>query len=305
MLIVLAKRIAEGLVSLFVLVAAVFVVARLTGDPGALYMPVDATDAMIAEFNRLHGFDQPIHVQFGHFLADLLAFDFGESLRRGEPALKVVLDVYPATLGLAALTIIGALVFGVLLGSLAAFRPGSVFDRTATVLGVSVASIPEFWLALTAIILFAITWRVLPTSGNDSAAHWILPVAVLCARPLGTLTQVVRGGLVSVLATPYIEAARGRGISEGRIIFLHALRNAALPAITVLAVQIATVLNGAVVVETIFGWPGVGRLMITSILNRDFPVVQAAVVVIAISILTLNVIMDILYGLIDPRVRAR
>jgi peptide/nickel transport system permease protein len=299
------KRVIEGLFSLFVLVSAVFFVARLTGDPGALYLPVDATDETIAEFNRAYGFDQPIYMQFGAFLLNLLRLDFGESLRLGGPAFGEVLRVYPATLGLALATISTALLFGVLLGSTAALYPGSILDRISTVTAVSAASIPEFWLALTGIIVFAITWGLLPTSGMNSPLHWILPVAVLTARPAGSLTQVVRGALISVLSSPYIEAARGRGISEPRILFLHALRNAALPGLTVLAVQIASVLNGAVVVETIFGWPGIGRLMITSILNRDFPVLQAAVVLIAISILVLNVLMDVVYGVIDPRVRTQ
>lgn len=304
MLSLVGKRLIESLLSLLVLVCAVFVVARLTGDPATLYLPLDATAEMRAEFNQLHGFDQPLYVQFVNFLGDLLRLDFGESLRRNDTALNLVLEAYPATLALAGITVVVALAIGTLLGCLAALTPGSVADRAASGVAIAAASMPEFWLALTGIIVFAVTLNWLPTSGFSTPWHWILPVAVLSARPVGSLTQVVRGSMVAVLSSPYIEAARGRGVGPKRILFLHALRNAAIPAITVLGIQIAHVLNGAVVVEAIFGWPGIGRLMISSILNRDFAVVQAAVVVIALGILALNVVIDILYGLIDPRIRA-
>jgi peptide/nickel transport system permease protein len=299
-----ARRLFESLLSLAALICAVFFISRLTGSPGALYLPLDATAEMIAEFNHEHGYDQPIYIQFFDFLAGLSHLDFGESLRRQASALDVVLEAYPATLTLAAITVAIALVLGVVLGCLAAVRPNSIFDRAATIVAVAGASIPEFWLALMGIILFALSLGWLPTSGASTPWHYVLPVAVLMTRPFGSLTQVARGSMVNALASPYIEAARGRGVGGPRLIFLHALRNAAIPPITVLGIQIAHVLNGAVVVETIFGWPGVGRLMISSILNRDFAVVQAAVVVIAFGILALNLLLDIAYGVIDPRTRS-
>jgi len=299
----LLRRLIESLFSLVCLVCAVFVVARLTGDPGKLYLPVNATDEMVAEFNRLHGFDQPIWRQFLDFAAGLLKLDFGESLRRQQPALAVVLEAYPATLRLVVVTIFTALVLGVVIGCLAAFRPRSSLDRMSTALSISAASFPDFWIALMGILVFAVALQWLPTSGTGTPLHWILPVGVLIMRPLGSLVQVVRGSMLETLSSPYIEAAKGRGTPPSRIIFLHALRNAAIPAITVLGIQTAGILNGAVVVETIFGWPGIGRLMISAIFERDFAVVQAAVVVTALAIFLLNIIIDILYGVIDPRVR--
>lgn len=299
----LVRRSIESLFSLLCLLCAVFVVARLTGDPGKLYLPVNATDEMVAEFNRLHGFDQPIWRQFLDFASGLLQFDFGESLRRQRPALDVVLEAYPATLKLAIVTILCALVLGVVIGCLAAFRPRSSFDRLSTALSISAASLPDFWVALMGILVFAVAFNWLPTSGTGTPLHWILPVGVLIMRPLGSLVQVVRGSMLETLSSPYIEAAKGRGTPPARLIFLHALRNAAIPAITVLGIQTAGILNGAVVVETIFGWPGIGRLMITAIFERDFAVVQTAVVVTALAIFLLNIAIDIIYGVIDPRVR--
>lgn len=299
----LAKRFIESVFSLFCLVCAVFVVARMTGDPGKLYLPVTATDEMIADFNRMHGFDQPIWKQFVDFALGLLRLDFGDSLRRQTSALNVVLEAYPATLQLVVVVISTALVVGVVLGCLAAFRPGSIFDRLSTTLAVSAASFPDFWMALMGVLVFAVALRWLPTSGTGGWEHWVLPVAVLIMRPLGSLVQVVRGSMIEALSSSYVEAARGRGTPPRRVVFLHALRNAITPAITVLGVQTAGILNGAVVVETIFGWPGIGRLMINAIFERDFAVVQAAVVVTALAIFVLNIVIDILYGVIDPRVR--
>ncbi len=297
------NRLFESVLSLVCLVVAVFVVSRLTGDPGKLYLPLDATEEMVVEFNKLHGFDQPVWRQFVTFAEGLARFDFGMSLRRQEPALDVVLEAYPATLYLAGAAILAAMIVGVVVGCLAALRATSWFDRFASGLSVAAASIPDFWLALMGILLFAVTLHWLPTSGTGTPLHWILPVAVLMMRPIGSLVQVVRGSMVETLSAPYIDAARGRGVPTHRILFIHALRNAAIPAITVIGVQAAGILNGAVVVETIFGWPGIGRLMIQSILQRDFAVVQAAVIVIALVIFLLNIVIDIIYGVVDPRVR--
>ena len=299
----LRNRVLESILSLACLVVAVFFVSRLTGDPGKLYLPLDASEEDVIEFNKLHGFDQPVWRQFVTYLGGLSRLDLGMSLRRQEPAHDVVLEAYPATLWLAGAAILAALIVGVVIGCLAALKPTSWFDRFASAVSVSAASIPDFWLALMGILLFAVTLHWLPTSGTGTVWHWILPVAVLMMRPIGSLVQVVRGSMVETLSAPYIDAARGRGVPTRRILFVHALRNAAIPAITVIGVQAAGILNGAVVVETIFGWPGIGRLMITSVLQRDFAVVQAAVIVIALVIFVLNFLIDILYGVVDPRVR--
>jgi len=303
MLRMLRRRILESVLSLVFLLVVVFVLSRLTGDPSSLYLPETASDAVREEFARAKGFNLPIWQQFLTYMGDLSRFDFGESLRQQRPALSVVLEAYPATLRLVMWTIIAAVTTGVLLGCLASLRPGSLIDRLAVGLTVTAASIPDFWLALMGILVFAITLGWLPTSGMSTPAHWILPVVVLMLRPAGSIAQVVRGSMISILGAPFIRAARGRGLPVRRLVFLHALRNAAIPVITLVGVQTASILNGAVVVETIFAFPGIGRLMIGAILDRDFAVVQAAVVVIALAIFTLNIIIDLIYGWVDPRVR--
>ncbi|HWK15073.1 MAG TPA: ABC transporter permease [Rhizobiaceae bacterium] len=303
MLRMLRRRILESVLSLVFLLVVVFILSRLTGDPSSLYLPETASDAVREEFARAKGFNLPIWQQFLTYMGDLSRFDFGESLRQQRPALSVVLEAYPATLRLVMWTIIAAVTTGVLLGCLASLRPGSLIDRLAVGLTVTAASIPDFWLALMGILVFAITLGWLPTSGMSTPAHWILPVVVLMLRPAGSIAQVVRGSMISILGAPFIRAARGRGLPVRRLVFLHALRNAAIPVITLVGVQTASILNGAVVVETIFAFPGIGRLMISAILDRDFAVVQAAVVVIALAIFTLNIIIDLIYGWVDPRVR--
>ena len=196
------------------------------------------------------------------------------------------------------LAIIGAVV----IGCWAAYRPNSLADRFSSLLSMTAASIPDFWFAITGVWLFAVLLGVLPTSG-ESPLSWILPIATLLIRPLGVLTQVVRGAMVSALSAPYVRLARGKGASDFRVVTHHALRNAAAPALTVAGDLAVGLINGAVVVEAIFGWPGIGKLMIDAILQRDFAVLQAAVLLTAVAIFVLNIIIDACYALLDARVR--
>jgi peptide/nickel transport system permease protein len=191
----------------------------------------------------------------------------------------------------------------VVIGSLAAFRVGGVFDRIATFFSLIGASAPDFWIAIVAIVIFSVNLGWLPTSGTGTVWHWILPVAVLFIRPFGLILQIVRGSMIAALNAAYVKTARAKGVKNRAIIFVHALRNAMLPVITVIGDQATGILNGAVVVETIFGFPGVGKLMIDSILQRDFTVILAAIMVTAFAIFILNVLIDILYAVLDPRIR--
>jgi peptide/nickel transport system permease protein len=216
-----------------------------------------------------------------------------------------VLRAFPATLQLAGWTMLLAVVGAVVIGSLAAYRPNSATDRVASFLSSTAASIPDFWFAIMGVLVFAVTLGWLPTSGTDSAAAWVLPVATLLVRPFGVLVQVVRGAMVSALSAPYVKVARSKGARESRVVFGHALRNAAAPALTVAGDLAVGLVNGAVVVETIFGWPGIGKLMIDSVLQRDFAVLQAAVLLTALVIFALNILVDICHAILDPRVRQR
>lgn len=299
----LAKRAVSSAISLILLLIAVFFLSRLTGDPTDLYLPLDASVEARENFRQLHGLNDPLIVQFGHYIADLVRLDFGDSIRRARPALGVVLEAFAWTLQLAAITMVLVTTGAIILGSLAAFRVCGLFDRIATFFSLIGAAAPDFWIAIVAIVVFAVGLGWLPTSGTGTPWHWIMPVAVLFIRPFGLILQVVRGSMIGALSSAYVKTARAKGVAPRATIFVHALRNAMLPVITVIGDQAAGLLNGAVVVETIFGFPGVGKLMIDSILQRDFSVVMASIMVTAFAIFLMNIVIDLAYAALDPRIR--
>jgi peptide/nickel transport system permease protein len=296
------RRAFHGLIAMVALIVLVFVLSRLTGDPASLYLPENASAAEIDNFRTLHGLNDPVLVQFIHYLGDMTHLDFGMSIRRNVPAMDAVLQAFPWTLRLVAITVVLAMTVAMTMGPLAAYRVGSGFDRVVSVLALAAASIPDFWLAIVCILVFAVRLRWVPTSGIGGPIYWVLPVAVLMFKITGTVTQVVRGSMITTLSAPYIKAARGKGMPERRVVFVHALRNSVISAVTVAGDQTRGLINGAVVVETVFGWPGIGKLMIDAILQRDFAVVQAAVVVAAVAIFLLNVVLDLSYALLDARI---
>jgi peptide/nickel transport system permease protein len=303
MLTYLRKRIVSSALPLVVVIVGVFALARLTGNPASLYLPLNATDQMRADFAARNGLDQPLLVQMADYFGGVLQLDFGTSLRTGESAAAMALRAFPATLQLAATTMVLAIVLAVIVGCWAALKPNGVADRISSFVSMAAASIPDFWLAIVGIWIFAITLGWLPTSGVNGSEAWVLPIATLLLRPFGVLVQIVRGAMVSALSEPYIKLARSKGAGDVRIVTHHALRNAAAPALTVAGDLTVGLVNGAVVVETIFGWPGIGKLMIDSILQRDFAVLQAAVLLTAVAIFVLNILIDLGYALLDARVR--
>lgn len=293
----------QSIISLVVLVILVFFMARMTGSPAALYLPPDATAEQVTAFNELHGFNDPLLMQFGRFLGGLLQLDLGSSLQYSRPALDVVVTAFKTTLSLAAVAMPVIIIVSIVTGALAAWHPGGLFDRLASLISLIGASTPNFWVAIVGVLIFAVTLRWLPTSGTGTAAHWVLPVFVLALRPSGVLVQVVRTSMLAALSSDYVKTARAKGVKRSAIIFVHALRNALLPVITVAADQAAGILNGAVIVEVVFGFPGVGKLMIDSVMLRDFAIIQAAVLLTALTIFILNIVVDVAYALIDPRIR--
>ncbi len=297
------SRVLQSLISLMGLVILVFFLVRLTGSPADLYLPLDAPAELRHEFNEVNGFNDPLIVQFGRYVGELVAFDFGTSVRQGRPTLTLIQESFPTTLLLALISMSIALAVAIVTGALAAWRPQGVFDRIASLISLAGASIPNFWVAIVGVIIFSVQLRWLPTSGTGTILHWILPVACLVIRPAGLIVQVVRSSMVSAFASSYVKTARAKGVSSLRIIFLHALRNAMLPVITVAGDQAAGIIAGAVVVETIFGFPGIGKLMIDSIFYRDFAVLQAAVLFTALVIFAMNIVIDVAYALLDPRIR--
>ncbi|MDW9485716.1 ABC transporter permease subunit [Sinorhizobium meliloti] len=299
----IGRRAYHSVISVIGLLTLVFFLTRLTGDPSALYLPLDSSLEARQAFARLNGLDQPIYVQFFQYLQNLMSLDFGQSLRQNRSAIEVALEAFPATLKLALVAMSLATVLAIVVGALAAARPGSLFDRIAGLVSLAGASTPDFWIAIVGILVFAVGLGMLPTSGTGTALHWIMPIVVLMLRPFGLLLQVVRGTMISALASPFIKTAHAKGMKRRKIIFGHALRNSLLPVITVAGDLATGLINGAVVVETIFGWPGIGKLMIDSIIQRDFAVVQSTILVTAIAIFIVNIAIDLLYAVLDPRIR--
>ncbi len=299
----LGQRALHSGIALIGLILAVFFLVRLTGDPTALYLPIDASLQTRIEFAKKHGFDRPAIEQFMVFLKDVSEGDLGYSLRKQRPAMELVLEAYPTTLALAGVAMSLSIVLAVIVGALAAYWPGGVFDRVSSTASLAGASAPDFWVAITGILVFAVTLRWLPTSGTGDLPHWILPIVVLMLRPFGLMVQVVRASMLSALASAYVKTARAKGVRETSVIFVHALRNACLSIVTVAGDMAVGLINGAVIVETVFGWPGVGKLMIDSVIQRDFPTVQATVMVTATAIFLMNIVIDLLYVALDPRIR--
>ncbi len=285
------------------LIIAVFFLSRLTGNPASLYLPINASQELRDRFAEQYGFTDPLWQQFVAFVEGAVRLDFGTSLAQNRPAIDPVLEAFPWTLALAAITMVLAIAIAVPLGAAAAVRPGSLFDRLASNLSLAGASIPDFWLALMGIFLLSVTFGLLPVSGTGGPLHWVLPVMTLAARPIGVMVQVTRGALVHELSSTYVAAARAKGVGEGPLTFVHAMRNVVAPVITVAGDQAAVIVNGAVVVETIFGWPGIGRLMIASIVRRDFAVILTSIIVTAAAIFLLNFVIDLVYAWANPRVR--
>lgn len=299
----LAGRFVQSLAALIVLVVGIFVAIRLTGNPAALLLPINATPEQREEFARQNGFDQPIPVQLVKFFGDILRGDLGTSLRQDRPALQIVLEAFPTTLSLAGISLLTALVLALAVGTAAARRPGGIADRATSLFGAIAASIPDFWIAIMGILVFAVALHWLPTSGHTMTIGWILPVITVAARPFGILVQIARGAVSDELIRPYVTTARSMGIGPQRILYIYVLKNSSVPILTVLGDQAAAIINGAVIAEVIFGFPGVGRLMIEAVSQRDFAVVQATVLVTGTAVVLLNFLLDLAYLRLDPRVQ--
>lgn len=297
-------RLLEALLALVLMSAVVFLLSRVTGDPVALLLGDGATEAdrlaMIAEL----GLDQPLYVQYWHFLSNAVTGDFGQSVTAGrEPALELVLERLPASLALAGVALVFTLVTGIGLGVYAAMNRGRAGDLAARMLALVGQSVPPFWLGIVLIYLFAVNLRWLPTSGFGEWYHFVLPAATLGLFTLAAVTRLMRASMLEAMGSEYIKLARIKGVPEALVIWKHALANSLIPVITFMGTFFATMITGAVVIETVFAWPGIGRLAYESILARDFPVVQAVVLTITALFILANLIVDLLYLVVDPRMR--
>jgi len=284
-------------------VTLVFVALRLSGDPAATMLPGDATVDELAALRRTLGLDRPLHLQYVAFLGSAVRGDFGESFRHQQPAFGLVLERLPATLELAFAALVLAIVVALPLGILAAVYRGRVADVLAMSFAVVGQATPYFWMGIMLILVVSVELGWLPTSGRGGWQHLILPAVTLGTHFAASLARLTRTSLLEVLGQNFVTTARAKGLAEGSVILRHALKNAAVPVVTLIGLQFGTLLGGAVVTETIFAWPGVGRLAVQSIFVRDYPVVQAGVLVLALSFVALNLLVDLLYGALDPRIR--
>jgi peptide/nickel transport system permease protein len=284
-------------------VVVVFILARVVGDPVELMIQPGLGEEEIAELRKSLGTDKPIWQQFLTFVANVARGDFGISPWQGEPALDLVLERVPATLALAAAAMALAALIATFVGAVSALRRGSWMDRGAMSIVLLGQSVPNFWLGLMLILLFSTTLQWLPSAGYGSLGHFVLPTITLAFFFIARLTRLVRSELLEVMSQDYIRTARSKGLPEALVFRRHALRNIAVPIVTVLAVDFGALVGGAVVTETVFAWPGVGRLMIQAIGQRDFPIIQAGAFVLAIGVVVANLLADLAYAWLDPRVR--
>jgi peptide/nickel transport system permease protein len=299
----LLRRSGQALLAVFGVSTLLFFLQRLTGDPVLLMAPEGATDADIAALRTALGFDRPVGVQYLDYLTGLLRFDLGGSIVQNVPVVDIILSRLPYTLGLAAAALVVALGVGLPAGVYMAVRRRSVLARALMALVFAGQSMPTFWSGILMIGLFAVTLGWLPSSGARDLQSVIMPAIALGLLSMATFARVARTAVLDELAKPYVRAARAKGLSLPAVVTRHVLRNGAIPVISVAALEIANLLAGAVIVETVFAWPGLGLLTVQAIAARDFPIVQAVVLLSAVVSITLNLLADILYSVVDPRIR--
>jgi peptide/nickel transport system permease protein len=299
----LARRLAMAVVVLLGVAAIVFFSLFLTGDPAALMLPPDASRAEIDRFRHAMGFDAPVALQFLRYLVQVGHGDFGTSLRFGQPVLGLIAERLPATALLAVTALGWSTLAGFAFGIAAAVYEGGAVDFLVRLVALSGQAVPVFWLGLMLILLLALDWHWLPTGGYGTAAHLVLPALSLGAYYMSAVTRLVRVSLIEALRQDYVRTARAKGLAERRVVIVHALRNALAPVLTVQALQFASLLGGALVTEIVFAWPGIGRLAVQALQNRDFPLVQAVVLLAAGVFVVVNLLVDIAYAALNPRVR--
>jgi peptide/nickel transport system permease protein len=299
-------RLAEAAVALLLMSLLIFLLSRVTGDPIALLLSDDATEADRLDLIRQLNLDRPLWEQYFSFLSNALQGDFGRSVAGGqEDALKVVLERIPASLSLAGVALTFTLALGIVLGVLASITRGTPADVLIRLVALIGQSVPSFWLGIMLIYLVSVHWGLLPTSGVGTWKHYVLPALTLGLFTLAAVTRLVRASMLDALGSEYVKLARIKGVSEATVVLRHALANSLIPVVTFMGTFFATMITGAVVVETVFAWPGIGRLAFEAILSRDFPVIQTVVLVITAFFILANLIVDMLYLAIDPRMRGR
>lgn len=299
----LVRRFAQGVLSLWGVLSIVFIILHLSGDPALLMIPQGATRQDLERLREDMGLNRPLIAQYGVFLWNASHGDFGQSFLQRQPALQLVIERVPATLQLALAALALSVTVGVISGILSAWKRNSWIDRLAMVLSLIGQAAPSFWLGIMMILIFALWLKWLPPSGFGTPQQLILPALTLGALSMATISRMTRSSMLEVLGQDYVKVARAKGLQERTVLYRHAVRNAAIPIVTLVALELGVLLSGAVIVETIFAWPGIGRLAVDAIVARDFPVVQAIVFFASVIYISINFLTDILYSLIDPRIR--
>jgi peptide/nickel transport system permease protein len=289
--------------TLFGVTLVIFLLIRISGDPTQLLLPETATPEDRALFRRQHGLDRPLAVQYAHYLGNLLRGDLGRSLVDERPALDTVLQRLPATVELALAAMLIAVLVGIPVGVVSAVSRGSPLDRLAMLGALTGQSMATFWVGIILILIFAVQLRWLPVSGRDGLRHLVLPALTLALYMMPILARMTRSSMLEVWRQDFVRTARAKGLHEWRVILRHALRAALIPVVTVLGLQFGGALAGAIVTESVFAWPGVGTLVLDAVYKRDYPVVQATVLVIATVYMLTNLLVDVLYVVLDPRIR--
>ena len=296
-------RLLQLIPSLFGLTLVIFVLMRIGGDPVAHLVRPEASPEEVAAVRRAYGFDRPLPEQYLHSIAMLARGDFGESVRFRSPAMPLVLERLPATLELAAAAMLVALVIAIPAGLIGALRPNSALDFVITVGSTLGRAMPNYWIGIMLILLFAVNLGWLPVSGHEKPGSIVLPAITLGVGIAPALSRLLRSSMLEILGLEYIITARAKGLRGRTVVVRHAMRNALIPFVTVFGLQVAWLLGGAVIVEEVFAWPGMGRLMLRSVQVRDLAVVQAGVIVFALVVIAVNLVVDLSYALLDPRIR--
>lgn len=299
----LLRRTVHAVLVLFGVSVIVFLTLHLNGSPVNVLLPPEATQEARDQLTRQLGLDQPLYEQYFHFVSRALSGDFGQSLWYNEPTVGLVVERLPATIELAALGLLIAVVGAVPLGVLAATRRGTWVDNVIGTVVMLGQSLPVFWFGLILVLVFSVNMQFLPPAGRGSLEQLILPALTIGIYSMARLVRITRSGMLDVLNQDYIRTARSKGLRESVVIWRHGLRNALIPLVTYLGLEVGGLLGGTVVVEVIFAWPGVGRLAVESIFNRDYPLVQAVVFLVALSFVLVNLLVDLLYPVLDPRIR--
>jgi ABC-type dipeptide/oligopeptide/nickel transport system permease component len=296
------KRLFYAIFVLLGVATIVFFLTRLTGDPVSIMLPPDAGQEQIDQLRTTLGLNKPLIVQYLIYLKNLLHFDFGMSLRYFEPASNLLLEKLPATLKLAGAAMLISLCVAIPAGIIAALKKGSSIDQGIMVIVMAGQSMPVFWVGILLIMLFSVQLRWLPTGGYGGLKYIIMPSIALGFNLMTLTTRLLRSSLIEVMETDYIRTARAKGLKSKAVIMKHAFRNSLLPVVTVIGLQMGALLGGSVVTETVFAWPGVGQMLVQAIQYRDFPLVQATIITLAGAFVLINLIVDILYVFIDPRI---